>query len=60
MARFAAKLKVPIEDAEMDLRVTHDLRVKRRPSDFSTAAQDLAYVLKLKSEVLAEKNSSPR
>lgn len=60
MARFAAKLKVRIEDAEMDLRVTHDLRVKRRPSDFSTAAQDLAYVLKLKSEVLAEKNSSPR
>jgi len=60
MARFAAKLKVRIEDAEMDLRVTYDLRVKRRPSDFSTAAQDLAYVLKLKSEVLAEKNSSPR
>jgi uncharacterized OsmC-like protein len=42
MARFAVKLKLPIEDAEMDLRMTYDLRVKKRISDFSTAAQDLA------------------
>jgi uncharacterized OsmC-like protein len=55
MARFAVKLKVPIEDAEMDLRMTYDLRVKKRVSDFSTAAQDLAYVLKLRSQAPVEK-----
>jgi uncharacterized OsmC-like protein len=55
MARFAKKLDVSVDDAEMDLRMTYDLRVKKRPSDFSTAAQDLAYLLKLKSSAPAEK-----
>src|SRR5215471_11277384 len=29
MARFAKKLDVPLDDAEMDLRMTYDLRVKK-------------------------------
>ena len=35
--------------------MTYDLRVRKRSSDFSTAAQDLAYVLKLKSPAPVEK-----
>ena len=55
MARFASKLKVPVDDAEMDLCVTYDLRAKKRLTDFSTAAQDLAYFLKIQSQAPVEK-----
>jgi uncharacterized OsmC-like protein len=55
MARFASKLKVPVDDAEMELCVTYDLRAKKRLTDFSTAAQDLAYFLKIKSQAPVEK-----
>ena len=55
MARFASKLKASIEDAEMDLCMTYDLRAKKRLTDFATAAQELAYSLKIKSQAPVEK-----
>jgi uncharacterized OsmC-like protein len=55
MARYAAKLKVLIDDAEMDLRMSYDLRVKNRLTDFATAAQGLNYLLKIKSHAPVEK-----
>jgi uncharacterized OsmC-like protein len=54
LARFAAKLQVPIEDAEMDMRMTYDLRVKNRFADFATAAQELNYVFKIRSQAPVE------
>src|SRR5262249_53100929 len=41
MGRFAARMKVAIDDAEMDLRVAYDLRAKKRRADYATAAQEL-------------------
>jgi len=54
MARFAARLEVPLEDAEMELRMTYDLRAEKRCADFATAAQELAYLLKIKSSAPIE------
>jgi uncharacterized OsmC-like protein len=49
MARFAARLEVLLENAEMDLRMSYDLRSKLRLNDFATAAQALAYSFNIKS-----------
>jgi len=54
MARFATRLEVPLEDAEMELRMTYDLRAEKRGADFATAAKDLAYLLKIKSSAPIE------
>src|SRR3989337_1504225 len=54
MARFASRLEVALEDAEMELRMTYDLRTQKRGADFATAAQDLAYLLKIKSRAPIE------
>jgi uncharacterized OsmC-like protein len=55
LARFASQSEVRIEDAEMDLRMTYDLTGKLRTRDFSSMAQGLSYVFKLKSPALVEK-----
>lgn len=49
MARFAARLDVPLENAVMDLRMTYDLRAKARRNDFATAARTLTYRFNVKS-----------
>jgi uncharacterized OsmC-like protein len=43
MARFAARLEVPLADAAMDLNISYDLSPKSRLTDFATAAQALTY-----------------
>jgi uncharacterized OsmC-like protein len=55
MARFAARLKVPLGDAQMDLRMTYDLRTKLRLNDFATAAQALTYRFSIESPAPLER-----
>ena len=55
MGRFASRMKVAIDDAEMDLRVAYDLRAKKRVTDYVTAAQELSYFLKIKSQAPEER-----
>jgi uncharacterized OsmC-like protein len=54
LARFAAKLIVTIDDAELDLRMTYDLQAKTRLADGATAAQGLNYLLTIVSSGPAE------
>jgi uncharacterized OsmC-like protein len=55
MARFAARLEVPLENAVMDLRMTYDLRTKLRLNDFATVAQALTYSFNVKSPAPLER-----
>jgi uncharacterized OsmC-like protein len=55
MARFAARLDVPLENAVMDLRITYDLRTKLRLNDLATAAQALAYTITVESPAPLER-----
>jgi uncharacterized OsmC-like protein len=55
MARFASRMDVAMDDAEMDVRMTYDLRARKRLTAFATAAQELSYFLKIKSKTPAEK-----
>ena len=49
LKRFALKAEVPIDDVEMDLRMTYDLSGKFPIKQFSDAAQGLSYLFKIKS-----------
>ena len=53
--RLAAKSAVPLNDLEMDLRMTYDLSGKFPIKDFSDAAQGISYVFKIKSQSPLEK-----
>ncbi len=55
MARFAARLEVPLENAVMDLRITYDLRAKARVNDFATVAQALTYSFNVESPAPLER-----
>ena len=55
MARFAARLEVPLKNAVMDLRMTYDLRTKLRLNDFATAAQALTYSFNVESPAALER-----
>ncbi len=55
MARFAARLEVPLENAVMDLRITYDLSTKARLNDFATAAQVLTYSFHVQSPAPLER-----
>ncbi len=50
LKRFAAKADVPIDDLEMDLRMTYDLSGKFPIKNFSDAAQGISYIFKIKSQ----------
>ena len=50
LKRFAAKAEVPIDDLEMDLRMTYDLTGKFPIKNFSDAAQGISYIFKIKSQ----------
>ena len=39
MARFASRMDVTMDDAEVDLRMAYDLRARKRLTAFATAAQ---------------------
>ena len=49
LRRIAAKAEVPIDDLEMDLRMTYDLTGKFPIENFSDAAQGISYIFKIKS-----------
>src|SRR5258708_39072767 len=50
LKRFAAKADVPIDDLEMDLRMTYDLSGKFPIKNFSDASQGISYIFKIKSQ----------
>ena len=53
--RLAVKAEVPLDDLEMDLRMTYDLTGKFPHKDFSQAARGLSYFFKIKTAAPAEK-----
>jgi uncharacterized OsmC-like protein len=53
-ARYAAQLRVRIEDAEMDLRMTYDLSDKGSRAGLSRMARGMGYVFKIKSGASVE------
>ena len=55
LTRYASQLDVPIEDAEMDIRMSYDTRGKLLLADVSPAAQGVHYVLKIQSPAPREK-----
>lgn len=52
--RLAAKSAVPLNDLEMDLRMTYDLSGRFPVKDFSDAAQGLRYLYRIKSAAAPE------
>src|SRR5262245_9713767 len=54
LKRFALKAEIPIDDLEMDLRMTYDLSGKFPIKKFSDAAQGLSYLFKMKSSAPLE------
>ena len=52
--RLAAKADVPLDDLEMDLRMTYDLSGRFPLKDFSQAAQGLSYFFKLRTSGAVE------
>ncbi len=55
LTRYASQLDVPIEDAEVDIRMSYDTRGKLLLADVSPAAQGVNYVFKIQSPAPAEK-----
>ena len=55
MARFAARLEVPLNDAELELLMSYDLRTKLRLNDLATAAQALTYRFNISSSAPLER-----
>ena len=54
LKRFAAKANIPIDDLELDLRMTYDLSGKFPIKDLSDAAQGLSYLFKITSVAPAD------
>ena len=55
LKRLAIRADVPIQDLEMDLRITYDLTGKFPAADFSSAAQGLSYLFRIQSTASIEK-----
>lgn len=55
MARFAARLEVPLKNAVIDLRIAYDLRSRLRLNDLATAAQALTYSVSIESPAPLER-----
>ena len=49
LTRYASQLDIPIEEAEMDIRITYDVRGKLLLEDVSPAAQGVEYTFDIKS-----------
>jgi len=54
LKRLATRSEVPIQDLEMDLRITYDLTGKFPVIDLSEAAQGLSYLFRIQSAAAAE------
>ena len=55
LTRYASELDIPIDDAEMDIRMTYDTRGKLQLEEISPACRDLTYVFRIKSPAASEK-----
>lgn len=55
LTRYASQLDVPIEDAEVDIRMSYDTRGKLLLADVSPAAQGVNYVFKIQSPAPVDK-----
>ncbi len=55
LTRYASELDVPIEDAEMDIRMSYDTRGKLLLADVSPGALGVEYVFEIKSPAPPEK-----
>jgi len=55
LARYASELNIPIEDAEMDIRMSYDTRGKLLLADVTPAAQKLEYTFEIKSPAPADR-----
>ena len=55
LARYASELEIPIEDAEMDIRMTYDTRGKLLLAEVSPGAQEVDYRFEIKSPAPPEK-----
>ncbi|MBI2371956.1 MAG: OsmC family protein [Deltaproteobacteria bacterium] len=55
LTRYASELDVPIEEAEMDIRMRYDTRGKLLLAEVSPGAQAVDYVFEIKSPAPPEK-----
>ena len=55
LARYASELEIPIEDAEMDIRMSYDTRGKLLLAEVSPGAQEVDYTFEIKSPAPPEK-----
>lgn len=55
LTRYASQLDVPIEDAELDIRMSYDTRGKLQLADVSPAAQSVTYSFKIASPAPSDK-----
>jgi len=49
LARYASELEIPIDDAEMDIRMRYDTRGKLLLADISPGAQEVSYTFEIAS-----------
>lgn len=49
LTRYASELDIPIEEAELDIRMSYDGRGKLLLADVSPAAQEVEYVFTIQS-----------
>ena len=55
LTRYASELDIPVEEAEMDIRMSYDTRGKLAMADVSPACQEVTYTLNIKSPASPEK-----
>lgn len=55
LARYASELEIPIDDAEMDIRMSYDTRGKLLLADISPGAQEVSYTFEITSPAPPEK-----
>ena len=55
LTRYASELDIPIEDAEMDIRMSYDTRGKLGLAEVSPACQEVTYLWNIKSPASPEK-----
>ena len=55
LTRYASELEIPIEDAEMDIRMNYHTRGKLLLADVSPGAQSVDYTFEIKSPAPPQK-----
>jgi hypothetical protein len=55
LTRYASELDIPIDEAEMDIRMSYDTRGKLLLADVSPGAQEVSYTFEIASPASPEK-----